>query len=146
MEINVVIVFGLFCVGLFMMIVHSFLVARATGKYLKAADKRLEKANEMVLTLAHSADALASSISELKDMMIHLEQAYTKENAVIVQSRVEYREAYKKLLNRYEELQRSYDSIQQDTMMKYAKYSEDMFNTVKEMARKPTINNAPVQK
>lgn len=42
-------------------------------RLLKAADKRLSKANDMVMTLAHSADTLSQSISALKDLNVEMQ-------------------------------------------------------------------------
>lgn len=97
---------------------------------LTNADHRLDRANEMVLTLAHSADELSKSVSELKDMMVHLEDEFNSRNAFLIKNRDEFRDAYTKLLRVYEEQQHKYESVMQES-----------YNTLKELAKRPTINN-----
>lgn len=109
-------------------------ISKQNSEFLQSADHRLDKANEMVLTLAHSADSLASSIQHLKDMMVHLEEIYTQRNTALSKNRDEIMSAYTKLLKRYEELQDKHDQL-----------NKDMFGTLQELARRPTIanNNLP---
>lgn len=98
---------------------------------LMHADERLESANKMVSTLAHSADLLSASISELKDMMVHLEQVYTSRNEQVIKNRDEIYTAYNKLLSQYVNLQQKYDT-----------HMEDANRTLLELARRPTsVNN-----
>lgn len=98
--------------------------------FLRSADKRLSKANDMVLTLAHSADNLAESIQHLKDMMVHLEQVYTSRNDAVIKSRDEITGAYKALLHRYTDLETKYENVMKDAHA-----------TLAEIARRPTTTN-----
>lgn len=100
---------------------------------LEHADHRLDKANEMVLTLAHSADQLSVSISHLKEMMVHLEQVYTSRNDMLVKNRDEYRSAYNALLSEYKEKDAKLEALRNDAM-----------GTLQELAHRPTnsINNS----
>ena len=111
---------------------------------LKSADKRLNKANEMVITLAHSADQLSASISELKDMMVHLESVYTSRNDMLVKNRDEFKDAYTKLLARYEEKEQQIKEMQVKQQEQNIKYVDEVFRTIQEMARKTTITNNPI--
>lgn len=104
-------------------------IVRQNRTLIESADHRLDKANEMVLTLAHSADSLAASIQHLKDMMVHLEEVYTTRNNSLTKNRDEIMTAYTKLLRRYEELQDKHDLLNQE-----------MFGTLQELARRPTMN------
>ncbi len=101
---------------------------------LKAADKRLRMANQMVLKMAESADKLASSVSEMKDMMIHLEQVYTSRNDNLVKNRDEFKDAYVKLLERYKDLEKR-------LIDNYESNKDAIFATIRELAQKPTITN-----
>lgn len=103
---------------------------KQNSKFIQDADKRLKMANDMVSTLAHSADNLSASVSDMKDMMVHLEQIYTSRNDMLVKNRDEFKEAYEKLLHTYTNLQQKYE----ETM-------KDSYNTVKELARRPTFHN-----
>lgn len=125
---------GMFVVVIFFMVLYAHLL-------LSGADKRLAMANEMVLKLAQSADCLASSVVEIKDMMVHLEKVYTSRNDMLVKNRDEFREAYLKLLNSYEVLQGKYETLQQDMSSRYGSMAEDLFRTVQDLAQKPTIQN-----
>lgn len=108
---------------------------------LKSADKRLKMANEMVLKLASSADKLAESVKDLKGMCVHLEQVYTARNQTLSKNRDEIMDAYKKLLVRHEELQTRFDDLQLSIREKYNTMSDELFHTMQEIARKPTITN-----
>lgn len=103
---------------------------RQNTELMKSADKRLDKANEMVLKMAHSADMLATTVSELKDMMVHLETVYTSRTDMVIKNRDEFKESYTKLLHRYEELGHKYENMMKES-----------YNTVKELARRPTMTN-----
>lgn len=103
---------------------------KQNSKFIYDADQRLKKANEMVIILAYSADTLSSSVSEMKDMMIHLEKIYTERNNMLVKNRDEYKEAYGKLLHTYMNLQHKYEEMMNDS-----------YDTLKEIARRPTFAN-----
>lgn len=103
---------------------------KQNSRFIYDADQRLKKANEMVIVLAHSADTLSSSVSEMKDMMIHLEKIYTERNNMLVKNRDEFKEAYEKLLHTYMSLQHKYEEMMSDS-----------YNTLKEIARRPTFAN-----
>lgn len=105
-------------------------VQTAQTELMTSADKRLAMANEMVLKLAGSADKLSESLIHLKEMMVHLEEAYTSRNDMLVKNRDEYRQAYEALLKRYNELTADKDKL-----------ADDMFNTLRELAGRPTITN-----
>lgn len=111
---------------------------------LKSADKRLNKANEMVVTLAHSADNLSESVSHLKDMMVHLEQVYTARTDMVIKNRDEFKDAYTKLLNRYEEKEKQIQEMQEDLQKQNLMYANEIFRTIQEIAKKPTITNNPI--
>lgn len=103
--------------------------------YIKSADKRLSKANEMVLTLTITGKDLAESIKALKDMMLHLEQVYTSRTDSVIKSRDQWELSYNKLLQRYTAIED-----------KYFKSQEKNQDTVSEIARQPTyttLNNMP---
>lgn len=93
------------------------------------ADERLDRANQMVLTLAHSADLLAGSVSELKEMMVHLEQVYVSRNEQILKNRDEYKAAYDKLLIQFE-----------DQRARLRTLADEDHRALKELARRPTMN------
>lgn len=84
----------------------------------------------MVIILAHSVDTLSSSVSEMKDIMIHLEKIYMERNNMLVKNRDEYKEAYGKLLHTYMNLQHKYEEMMNDS-----------YDTLKEIARRPTFAN-----
>lgn len=111
---------------------------------LKSADKRLNKANEMVVTLAHSADNLAESVSHLKDMMVHLENVYTQRTDMVIKNRDEFKDAYQALLKNYKEKEEQIRDMQERQTQQNIKYAEEVFRTIQEMARKTTITNNPV--
>lgn len=94
---------------------------------LRHADERLESANKMVATLAHSADMLANSASDLKDLMLQLEETYTQKYKELSKNRDDIYHAYEKLLQTHMELQHKYDS-----------HLEDGNRTLMEIARRPT--------
>lgn len=111
---------------------------------LKSADKRLNRANEMVVTLAHSADNLSESVSHLKDMMVHLEGVYTSRTEMVVKNRDEFRDSYIKLLKKYEEKEKQIQEMQEDLQKQNLMYANEIFHTIQEIAKKPTITNNPI--
>lgn len=102
---------------------------------LKSADKRLSKANEMVLTLAHSADKLSESVSQMKELSICLKNNYEQRLSELEHNRDDLRDAYTKLLHKYENLN---DRI----INNYDKMKDESFHAMREMATKPTISNS----
>lgn len=101
----------------------------------KSSDKRLEKANEMVLTLAHSADKLSVSVCEMKDMMVAMQKSYEDHLKVVQDNRDDFRDSYIKLLHKYELLEsRIIDN--------YEKESSSVYDAIRELAKKPTIHNS----
>lgn len=96
---------------------------------LTHADHRLDKANEMVLTLSHSADLLADSIKELKDMAIQRAESYENESKILIASREEYKTAYSKLLVQFEEQRKRLREL-----------ADEDHRALKELARRPTMN------
>ena len=113
---------------------------------LKSADKRLNKANEMVITLAHSADQLSSSISELKDMMVHLETVYTSRNDMLIKNRDDFKDSYIKLLKKYEIQEQEIKELQKLSQQQNLRFADEILHTIQEIARKPTITNNPISK
>lgn len=102
---------------------------------IKSADKRLEKANEMVLRLAGSADKLSETVSSMKELMITIEKTYTNQLEATKKNRDEFRDSYIKLLHKYEMLEaRIIDD--------YEKEKDRAFGAIREMAKKPTISNS----
>lgn len=127
--------YEILCISCLVAFLCAIIVLCAHGyMLLRSADKRLRMANEMVLKLAASADTLSQSVADMKDMMVHLEQVYTSRNDALVKNRDEFREAYTKLLHKYERLEDKY-------LARYEQMDADMWNTIQEMARKPTIEN-----
>lgn len=102
---------------------------------IHSADKRLSKANEMVLTLAHSADRLAETISYLKDTIVYLEKQHKDHLKVVEDNRNELKDSYTKLLHKYEILEgRIIDNYEQE--------KNNAFEAIREMAKKPMIHNS----
>lgn len=96
---------------------------RQNNTLLAHADERLDRANEMVLTLAHSADKLSVSTHDLKSFAIRLKEDFVSEKEELIKSREDFRDAYLKLLSKYELLDADYKSM------------------LKHLADKPTISN-----
>lgn len=97
---------------------------------LHNADKRLDRANQMVLKLAESADTLAASVTELKDLCVRIrekDEIYIKE---IQKNNDDYKHAYRSLLDKYNEVSAEYK----------AEIKEGQ-NTLRELARRQTSNN-----
>ena len=118
---------------LLFMVHQELLFARLVeqnNKILIQADKRLDRANEMVLTLTHSADLLSESVREMKDLSYNLTQSYEAERKVLTDNRDEYREAYGKLLKQFE--------AQREHLRQLA---DEDHRALKELASRPTINN-----
>lgn len=120
-------------------------LTKQNNTLLSHADERLAMANKIVHdmlsehtrcinTLASSADSLAVSITDIKDMMLHIEKAYTTENAHIMKNRDEYKDAYGKLLKEFEVLRKKLQDL-----------ADEDHRALKELARRPTIanNNLP---
>lgn len=112
---------------------------------IKSADKRLEKANEMVNTLARSCDSLAKVNVEIKDLALSVKKDYIRqleemrkihdmEIKELATNRDDYKQAYTALLERYNELDKA-------LIDGYKKIQESHFRTIHDMAVKPTINN-----
>ena len=124
------------CLDIFTLVSLIFLVVLITSLVvqnnllLRHADQRLDKANEMVLKLSHSCDILAHNNSELKDMLVHLEQVYTARNDTMKSNYDKIYDSYVKLLHKYEDLEGTYI----DELKHYQ-------TTVHELARRPTTNN-----
>lgn len=117
-------------IGFILLVALFIMVVIQNNMLLRHADHRLDKANEMVLKLAHSADTLASSVSELKDMLVHIEQLSNTTISCITRNRDEYKEAYANLLTRYK-------SLEEDYVSELKAYK----GTVHELAKRPTTTN-----
>lgn len=110
------------------------LISIYNHQLMRGADRRLEKANEMVLALAHSADKLSESVIELKELSVHLQQSYDARIHELNNNRNDMKESYVKLLHKYEQLEgRIIDN--------YEKEKNSAFDAIREMAKKPTISN-----
>lgn len=93
------------------------------------ADQRLDRANEMVLKLAHSADLLSESIKALKDMAVQRAESYDIESKTLIASREEYKDAYTKLLVQFEEQRKRLREL-----------ADEDHRALKELAGRPTMN------
>lgn len=117
-------------IGFILLVALFIMVIIQNNTLLRHADHRLDKANEMVLKLAHSADTLSNSVSQLKDMLVHIEQLSNTTTTCVAQNRDEYKEAYAKLLTRYTALQDKFESELKEHKA-----------LVHEMARRPFLTN-----
>lgn len=113
--------FFLLCVALMIHVNHNL---------MKSADTRLSKANEMVLTLAHSADKLAESISVHKELLVQLQEDYNEKVRSIEVNRDDFRNAYTKLLAKYQLNEEKRDSL-----------NKQYIDTLRSLAERPTITN-----
>lgn len=86
-------------------------LTKQNNTLLAHADERLDRANEMVLTLAHSADKLSVSTHDLKDFAVRLKDDSMAEKAELIKTREDFRESYIKLLRQYELLDADYKSM-----------------------------------
>lgn len=116
-------------------------LVRQNNILMDHADKRLDRANQIVHellekhttttnTLSHSADSLAASISHLKDMMVHLETVYTERNNSLSKNYDQLNNAHVKLTARYIDLENKYDDL-----------IKQAYGTLQELARRPTTTN-----
>lgn len=120
--------FYILIIAMFIAVLVSMLYCNY--RLMKSADKRLSKANEMVLTLAHSADMLSQSVCVMKDIMTELRKEETDKYKQIEQNRDDFREAYTKLLQ-------TYKVEQQEKKELYNQY----ISSLRELANRPTIQN-----
>lgn len=90
---------------------------------MKGADERLDRANKMVLELSEVVRSLSKAFEVNNRVVQHLEKTYTSRIDQAVEAKDQFHDAYVKLLHKYEELEKDY------------------FDTLKEMARRPTISN-----
>lgn len=121
-------------------VMFSIILAAMTytnHQVLKSSDKRLESAHDMVKKLAHSADQLAASMSELKDLHIQTKKDFDKELAEKDNMITKWESSYTKLLHKYE-------SLEERIINNYEKMKDESFHALKEMAKKPTIHNSNV--
>lgn len=113
----------------FQCILLSRLVKQNTDM-INASDKRLYQANELVVTLSKTSAQIADDMKDMKDLVIHIESVYNSRLDCVTKNRDEIMSAYTKLLAKFEELRSKHE-----TMM------EESFNSLKELARRPTLTN-----
>lgn len=89
----------------------------------KMNEHLVESSDARMDIFAQTMEKLSNSIYSCSKMVQHLEKTYTAHIQQALDSRDSFKDAYVKLLHKYEKLE------------------DDYFNTLKELARRPTITN-----
>ena len=120
--------------GLFFLICVAIMV-HVNHQLMKGADKRLKNANDIVMKLSESCDKLAETNVHLQRHITSLEALYDDKLKESTRSREEMRDAYVKLLHKYE-------LLEEKIISGYERMHSENFTTVQGLANRPSITNS----